>query len=134
MPTKEYMKKYRNKNQERYHELSRKHCRTWRKKHPNYERDYYRKHKLELVQFMGGKCVRCGLKPEDVNFCLNVFVIDEINPIKEIDSKKKFTNLTKSRLKRAKQLFLEGKIQLLCSNCHRIKTWQNNYEIKRGWQ
>jgi len=85
---------------------------------------YYRRNKLELVRFMGNKCQRCGLSLSDFNNCLAVFEIDELEPLDNIDSKTKFKNLSKSRLELAKQLFLEGKIQLLCANCHRMKNWE----------
>jgi len=86
-------------------------------------KEYYRKHKRELVKFMGGKCTHCGLKPEDVNGCLDVFVVDEIKPLGI--GKKKFTNLHKKELAKAKRLFTEEKTQLLCQNCSAIKTWRN---------
>lgn len=96
-----------------------------------YARNFYRKNKRELINFMGGKCVMCGLTPTDVEGCLGVFVIDEIEPLKEIKHRTKFSSLTKKRLERAKQLFLEEKLQLLCQNCSAIKTWKNNDYGKR---
>ena len=87
-------------------------------------KNLYRKRKLELTLFMGGKCLMCGLKPEDVDGCLSVFVVDEISPLGI--GRKKFTTLSQKRLDQAKQLFSEHKLQLLCQNCSAIKTWKNN--------
>lgn len=85
---------------------------------------YYRANKLKLIEFMGGKCAHCSLKPEDVDGCFAVFAIDEIKPLGI--GRKKFTNLHKKDLEFAKKLFLEGKTQLLCQNCSAVKTWKNN--------
>jgi hypothetical protein len=89
-----------------------------------YVRDYYRKNKQELIEFMGNKCVMCGLTPKDVDFCYGVFAIDEIKPLGI--GKKKFTNLSRKDVEFAKKLFKEGKTQLLCQNCSAIKTSKNN--------
>lgn len=87
---------------------------------------YYRANKLELIEFMGGECAYCGLKPKDVDGCFAVFVVDEIKPLGHVIPKKKFTNLTKNNLAFAMALFLEGRTQLLCQNCSAIKTWKND--------
>ena len=84
-------------------------------------RDFYRNHKLILTKFMGNKCSKCGLTPDDVNGCFGVFVVDEIIPL---GRKRKFNSLTKKDLELTKKLFLAGKLQLLCQNCSAIKTWQ----------
>lgn len=101
---------------------------TYRKKHMTpiriYIRNYYRKNKRELVEFLGNKCVICGLSPKDVNYCYGVFVIDEIKPLGI--GKKKFKSLSAKDVEFAKKLFKENKIQLLCQNCSAIKTWKNN--------
>ena len=94
-----------------------------KKKCSDYTRDYYRKNKLELINYLGGECVHCGLKPINVEGCLGVFVIDEIIPLGI--GKRKFSSLTKKKLIEAKQLTKEGKIQLLCQNCSAVKTWKN---------
>lgn len=94
-----------------------------------YVKRYYREHKLELINFMGGKCVKCGLTLKDVDGCLGVFVIDEIIPLRtnfRFHHRKKWGNLAKKDLEKAKQLFSEGKTQLLCHNCSAVKTWKNN--------
>jgi len=117
-------------------ECKREYEKEWYKNHPTRRRRsslkyvankvkmFYRKNKLELIKFMGNKCVSCGLMLKDVDGCQNVFVVDEIIPLGI--GKRKFTNLTLFHLKEAKKLFLEEKTQLLCQNCSAIKTWKNN--------
>jgi len=90
----------------------------------SYIKNYYQTYKKELIQLMGNKCAKCGLTLEDVEMVLDVFIIDEIKPLGI--GKKKFTNLSKSRFEQAKQLYSEGKLQLLCANCSAIKTNKNN--------
>jgi len=94
----------------------------------NHVKNFYRAKKRELINFMGNECAMCGLTPQDVQGCLGVFVVDEIEPL---GKKKKFNTLSKERLRRAKQLFMEGKLQLLCQNCSAIKSWKNNDYGKR---
>lgn len=94
---------------------------------------YYQKNKFELINFMGGKCIRCGLTLKDAESCLGVFTIDEIKRLNEINRSRRFAaGLSKKRLRQAKQLFLDGKIQLLCANCSMIKSWKNNDYGKRN--
>jgi len=127
----ERRKRWKEKNPEKFKKSKRKCDKKRYEADEDYRRirreravAFYRGHKLELVKFMGGKCSICGLTPNDVDGCMNVFVVDEIIPLGI--GKRKFTNLTKKMLKFAKKLFLEEKLQLLCQNCNAIKTWQNN--------
>ena len=117
----EYFGEYRKKPEQRI-------------KYNTFMKNYYRARKRELINFMGGKCMMCGLTLDDVGDCLGVFEIDEIEPLKEISRARRFAGgLNKKRLKQAKQLFRDGKIQLLCANCSRIKSSKNNdYGLNRG--
>jgi len=119
--SKECRKKWYNYNARR---RNKPYNERFRKSHPFFVRDYYRKNKRELVENLGNKCVMCGLTPQDVDYCYGVFVIDEIKPLGL--GKKKFKSLSRKDLEFAKQLFKEGKIQLLCQNCSAIKSWKNN--------
>lgn len=120
----EKIKLYQKKKREKYIPKPRKRVSKAekQKRMREYTKEYYRKNKRILIEFMGNKCVSCGLMLKDVNGCQNVFVVDEIIP--QVLGKRKGTNLSKKDLLRAKQLFREGKTQLFCSNCHRIKTWE----------
>lgn len=96
-----------------------------RKEYNEYLRKIRKSSKRELVNYMGGKCAKCGLKPEEVEDCMMVFVIDEIIPL---NIKKKFSwgLLSQPRMELVCKLFDEKKVQLLCQNCNAIKTWKNN--------
>jgi len=89
----------------------------------------YRKYKKELVEFMGGKCAICGFVPPADS--LGVLEIDakERPPISERERRyhghvrgATGNPMTRKRLKELKQEFLDGKTQLLCANCSRIKS------------
>lgn len=101
LPKSEYMKRYRQRPQVKRH---------LKKQQRAYYQKCYRKYKQEYVTLLGGKCSRCGydkyfgalefhhLNPKDKESGLIVF--NAISP--------KF-----------RQKILDGKIQLLCSNCHK---------------
>lgn len=67
--------------------------------------------KIELQQLIGGKCVNCGLTdPRLLDF-------DHINPLDK-------TMMISQKLHLPKEVLIEEvkKCQLLCPNCHRLKT------------
>lgn len=67
--------------------------------------------KRQSVEYLGGKCVKCGLKDE----CLNVYDFHHRNPgEKEFDFASMPSKIFSGRIK--KEL---DKCELLCSNCHR---------------
>ena len=71
------------------------------------------KRKLELVEYKGGKCEKCGLQLTDTN--CSVFDFHHIDP------KQKEFAWTKMRLLSDKKIKEELiKCQLLCANCHRL--------------
>ena len=79
-------------------------------------RDRYYKKKNDLIQELGGVCVKCG-STEKLQF-------DHIDPAtKSFTIGQKLVNTSLSRLR--EEL---AKCQLLCSECHRKKTLSDN-----GW-
>jgi len=71
--------------------------------------------KKKLIDDLGGKCVECG------NSDIRVLDINHIDPSKKLRPKdRQYT--TSKRLKMWRQEM--GNIELLCANCHRIKTHQ----------
>lgn len=100
---------------------------TDKEKRREYQRVAHRKYriinKLKVVELLGGKCVRCGYK-EDVR----ALEIDHIVPLRRGNK----GSLSTEKGARLHQLILMGKIdltdlQLLCSNCHSIKTYEDLY-------
>lgn len=95
--------------------------RKWRAKNPEKVRRYYNQHlqnliklKREFIEMLGSKCQnpKCGIKATDSNLC--IFDFHHINP-EEKESK------NESRTRGFKQKILDGKIKLLCANCHRLE-------------
>jgi len=89
----------------------------------------YRKYKQELVEFMGGKCAVCGFVPPADS--LGVLEIDakERPPVGQGEKRyhghvrgARGNPINRKRLEELKQDFLDGKTQLLCANCSRIKS------------
>jgi len=123
MPTNitEYQRKYYQEHKKHLKEIKN----TWLKKHPDYPklsmRKYHRKLRLGVrlgvLQFLGGKCVRCGF--DDVR----ALQIDHINGggNKEV----KLINNTKTYYLKVLN-DKEGKYQLLCANCNWIKKSEND--------
>lgn len=94
----EYHRKYREKNQ---------------KELRKYHTEHKRKIKAKLVAFMGGKCENpeCGYSK-----CLSALEIHHVDfNEKETES---FPRSWKA-MRRILKLWKEGKVKLLCANCHR---------------
>jgi len=71
--------------------------------------------KIRLVDMLGGKCIMCGMKD------IRVLDFDHVDP-----STKSFNLCTAAMRKSFDTLVVEAqKCQILCSNCHRIKTIEN---------
>lgn len=109
----EYQKEWRRKNETRYLEGKQKwiesHKEHLRKYHRSYTAKYYRKRKRRLVDMLGGKCQKCGYDK-----CLSALEFHHLNP-EEKESQREFQNGGK----KFEQKIKEGKITLLCANCHR---------------
>lgn len=123
-----YSKEWYQKNKNSIKKAVKKWQRKDRKLHPekyrNRFKDYYNKNKKQfrkiskkweinlkkkLVNILGGKCSICGY-----NKCIAALDFHHINP-EEKKCEREWRNKTKYFMK----LIKEGKIKLLCSNCHR---------------
>ena len=82
--------------------------------HLRKKRSYWDK-KIKLIKKLGGKCKICG------NDDIRVLDINHINP----EKKKRPKNLSYTWQRRLKEWAENEKnLELLCSNCHRIHTWE----------
>lgn len=87
----------------------------------NWKREQYLRQRLEVLGNLGGKCRLCGI--DDLR-CLE---IDHIQPI--------FRNRESlSGVNMVKELFFKrvtyDNLQLLCANCHRIKSYEDRKKYK----
>mgnify|MGYP001606335901 CR=1 FL=1 len=87
-------------------------------------RDYMRTIRQGLLSLLGGKCCKCGC--ED----WRVLQIDHINrkEIKERKNSNSYYQLGKEIRKSIEKG--ESKFQILCANCHSIKTWENGERLR----
>lgn len=77
-------------------------------------RDEHHKFALELMEHLGGACVECSL---DDPRCLQFDHIKARGP-----GEKKVSALLRGKKEKAWEAVKGGNIQLLCANCHTIKT------------
>lgn len=119
-----YMREWRARNPERAAAIDRKARKAWnaRNKEKNLEilRLNRRKARLDVVNFFGGKCVRCGFDD------WRALQIDHINGGGFSDSRTKqsnhfFRKWINNHPKEARELY-----QLLCANCNWIKKHEND--------
>ncbi|GAF81826.1 unnamed protein product [marine sediment metagenome] len=99
------------KNKEKQREYQRK----WR-------RNKYIKERKIVLKLFGGKCVLCGNSDE------RVLEIDHIKPLIRKNSKELCGSLLIHAI-----IFRKvdvKNLQLLCSNCHRIKTFDDRKQYK----
>lgn len=85
----------------------------WKRRKLNYD-----KKKDALYSLLGGKCVSCG------NTDRRVLEIDHIDNTKKLRPAHGMYS-TPIRLKLWSQE--TGNLQILCANCHRIKTWNQSW-------
>lgn len=86
-----------------------------------FKKKYHWDKKIEIVNKLGGKCVKCGNEDARV---LDINHIDRSKKKRPIDKKKTYT--WSFRIKEWKSNIKN--LELLCANCHRIHTWkQMNY-------
>lgn len=121
------------KNKERYHSLSdserderRKKRKEWEQKNKDQinekRRERKNQHREYLIEMLGGKCVGCGTT-ENLQF-------------DHIDRKQKEFCIGKSLASKLDKLITEAKkCQLLCDDCHKIKTTINHdtYALADGY-
>jgi len=103
---------------------SEKRCRlNFLQANPHYARNRLRERKTEFVQLMGGKCQVCGYS--------KTIVALEFHHINGNDDKPSASEL--GNLKQFRQKIADGKMALLCANCHREAhngDWYNR--VRRG--
>ena len=122
-------KEYFDKNHEQIlkqkHENKEQHRKTqrvWRARNREKVRDYElksaRELKMSFVKLLGGKCV--GYSCGGIVVTWNNLVIFDFHHIDPKEKDSKVETKTKGFIKKIK----EGKIQLLCANCHRLEHYR----------
>ena len=84
-----------------------------------------RKIRLETIEMMGGSCVACGMDDER---CLE---FDHIKPV----GKSRLRSETHQEIRKMQKQGINPKeyFQILCANCHSIKTKENGEQGGRYW-
>lgn len=110
MSRREYMKEWREKNREHRKKYKTEYWRKNKERLSKYRKKYDRKRKREIVKLLGGKCEICGY-----NKCFGALEFHHVDP-----NEKETTHILKSKksIEKLIRLWKEGKIKLLCSNCH----------------
>lgn len=111
--TPEYRDEWRAAHREHIREYDRKWAAQNREKRAVYDRNMRKKLREQVIEFLGGKCAACGY--DDHIMALQV---DHINGDGKADRVKGALQSYRNMLKRG----CEG-VQVLCANCHAIKTW-----------
>jgi hypothetical protein len=124
--TLKWVKLDRKKNPEKYKLSDKKRYQAGKKTYLAYERKHHdkrkiqkrlimRKHREDLIKFMGGKCIKCGFND------IRALQVDHINGggCKERKAIGLATFYHNVRID-------PKKYQLLCANCNWIKRWENN--------
>lgn len=83
----------------------------------DYHREYYKKRKQKVIDYLGGKCVKCGTTER--------LEVDHIDP-----KQKSFHINKRLSLNQIKDEL--AKCQLLCTPCHRAKTSEENKGFTHG--
>jgi 5-methylcytosine-specific restriction endonuclease McrA len=76
----------------------------------------YRAKQREIIATLGGRCIRCG------NNDPRVLEIDHIDGAKKLRPPHRFYSTPVRVNLWAREM---GNLQVLCANCHRIKTWED---------
>lgn len=82
-----------------------------------YVRERNIKTKAKYIRMLGGKCNRCGYSR-----CVGAFDFHHIGQSKEV-------RLHEYYLKRFEQKVKDGKIMLLCANCHRELHYMEHHAL-----
>lgn len=90
---------------------------------PGYARDYYRAKCSEALQLLGGRCVRCGFDDERA---LQIDHIDAGNHVLCPGGRKYRYAVHRSVIDGT-----ASNLQLLCANCHAIKTLEAGDHLAR---
>lgn len=129
----QYAKQYRKNNRELLTEKQRIYYKLNKERISEYERIRHRKKgqdmKLKVFQLLGNKCARCGLTDE------RVFQLDHVNGdgahYRENRHRRRAYIIYESILSGEERLIDH---QILCANCHMIKTLEEReYVIRRAY-
>ena len=82
----------------------------------NWKRIFYQKRRLDIIKRLGGKCIKCGNTDE------RVLQIDHIEPCLKSDPAYGGSNLINAIATGKTDM---KKFQLLCANCHMIKSFED---------
>ena len=86
-------------------------------------RRYWRNKRAKALQMLGNQCVRCGITDH------RVLQIDHITPLLRNQSGKDYKDTAQQVLQSAAMCQdIDAIYQLLCANCHQIKTYHDGKE------
>ena len=105
----EYNKGYKELNGEKKREYDRKYCELNKEKRKEHLREHREKNKAICLEYLGGKCVKCGTTKRL-----------EFDHIKREGKKYEIGSKLSSNFDILKEEL--DKCQLLCYDCHKIKT------------
>jgi len=97
-------------------------CQIFRKFNPDKNREELHRDNLKrgiLIQFLGGKCAYCGYNED-----LRAMNIDHIHGDGNEDRKLRGSKIQRYYINNMDEA--KNKLQVLCCNCHSIKTHENN--------
>ena len=87
--------------------------RNYKLRHPKSEAEWQKKRQIEVYNSLSNKCALCGY---------NILVALQIDHINPADKKSKRDWMNKK--------YDLNKLQLLCENCHAIKTYSENKYVR----
>ena len=94
----------------------------------NYIREYHRRIRKEVIDHLGGKCIRCGFSDP------RALQVDHVNGEGWIEHRGKTRLPTYSYSKKVLSYPADvGPYQLLCANCNWIKRYENEEVPYRRW-
>ena len=103
---------------------------AWKQKHPGYDAELAQVERLKLLELWDSRCVRCGYNENH-----RALEIDHINGDGYLErNQKEYRGSGRNYTGWRKMLNdpdVKLKYQVLCANCHRIKTFENNEHRKR---
>lgn len=89
----------------------------------NKHRRYWKNKRIKALQMLGMQCVHCGITDH------RVLQIDHIKPLLRKQSGKNYKDTAQQVLQSAAMCQdIDEIYQLLCANCHQIKTYHDNKE------
>ena len=126
MSSKETAKKYYQKHKKEIQKKHNQYNRTHKKWFLNYHKKYRLERRLKLIKLLGDKCKKCSIKD---------WMVLEIEHIKGdgYKDREKFGTLGPKFYTYYLHHTIEAKkrLQILCANCHKIKTYNNGEWNKR---